>query len=184
MRKLLFVSRDRELANIQKLAYNIKRGPHREWIDKQTLMVMVSPDFSGIVTTILAQAVSPDDGEMMYVDVIHVPDPDEDRELFKTRFRHDFPQIQKSFEAEPMTKFILVEAGIISGRNYTWVVEEMMKFGVPRENIITVALFQNIHSAFECDYVGEYYDDTKEDLCFWWEKPNSAFGDFSENSSS
>jgi hypothetical protein len=39
--------------------------------------------------------------------------------------------------------------------------------------IITVALFENISSKFESDYVGEYYDNEFEDLTFWWEKENN-----------
>lgn len=175
MKELLFVSRDRELAGIQKLIYEIKRGPHRDWIDHRTLMLMVSPDFSGIVTTILAQGLSGDDGEIMYTDCIHVPDPDEDPFLFKQRFEQDWPLVVKSFEPKPMNKFILAEAGIISGRNYTWVTKAMQENG--QHDFITVALFENVHSVYKSDYVAEYYDAEKQDLCFWWEKPNKAFGD-------
>lgn len=182
-RKLKFIGQAEETKNIQKLAYNIKRFD-KDWIDDQTLMLMVSPDFSGIVTTILAQALSGDDGEIMYTDCIHVPDPDEDLNKFKFRFQQEWAYIKTGFEEKPYHKFILAEAGVISGGNYTWLTDMMINsFGVPRENIRTVALYENIHSKFKCDYVAEYYDNETEDLCFWWEKPNAAFGDYSEQSS-
>ena len=183
MRELLFVSRDRELAGIQKLIYNFKRKDP-DWVDDRTLMLMVSPDFSGIVSTIMSHGLSLDQQRMMYTEVVHVPDPTEDQQLFKDRFHNDFPIMRKGFEEQSMHKFIVAEAGVISGRNYVWLYDMMTNtFGVPEENIRTVALFENKHSMFKCDYVGEYYDNETQDLCFWWEKPNKAFGDFSENQS-
>ena len=35
-----------------------------------------------------------------------------------------------------------------------------------------VSKFENIGSKWESDFVGEYYDDTFEDLTFWWEREN------------
>ena len=183
MRELLFISRDRELSNIQKLIYNFKRNDW-DWIDENTLMLMVSPDFSGIVTTILSHGLSKHNQRTMYTDVVHVPDPTEDQDKFKDRFFNDFESIRKSFEDISMQKFILAEAGVISGRNYVWITDYMKDmFFIHEDNIKTVALFENIHSKFKCDYVGEYYDNEKQDLCFWWENPNKAFGDFSSNQS-
>lgn len=183
MRQLHFISRDQELANIQKLIYNFKRNDP-DWIDERTLMLMVSPDFSGIVTTIMSHALSLDGQRTMYTDVIHVPDPTEDQKKFKDRFDLEFANTINGFEDQPYHKFIVAEAGVISGRNYVWIYDKMTKeFGIDPENIRTVALFQNIHSRFQCDYVGEYYDNETQDLCFWWEKPNVAFGDFSAKQS-
>ena len=165
------------------MIYNIKRK-YPDWVDDQTLMLMVSPDFSGIVTTIMAQALSTPGKPLMYVDCVHVPDPDEQVHLFQNRFQHDWPSIQRSFEEKPMEKFILVEAGVISGRNYQWITDMMINtFGVPKENILTVALYESTRSVFKCDIVGERYDSFLQDLCFWWEIPNVAFGDYSEEMS-
>ena len=175
---LRFISQAEETAGIQKMIYDFKRF-YPDFVDKETLMLMVSPDFSGIVSTIMAQALSIPGEPLMYIDAVHVPDPDEDPQLFKERFRKDFPAIRESFEGYPMQKFILVEAGVISGRNYSWLTEMMIKeFGVLRQNIITVALYQSSKAKFQCNLVGDYYDHENEDLCFWWEVPNIAFGDF------
>ena len=40
-------------------------------------------------------------------------------------------------------------------------------------NAHTIALCENVHSAFKSDFVSLYYDDTQEDLHFWWEQPNN-----------
>src|SRR6056300_1650720 len=175
--KLKFISQADELAGIQKLIYEYRRN-FKDFADKKTLVLCVSPDFSGIVSTIFAHAISPDDGEMIYVDCVHVPDPDEDPILFRHRLRQEFPLIKKGFEGYDYEKFILVEAGVISGRNYTWLKEMMVnEFAIFPKNILTVALYQSVSSEFNCDLVANYYSHHDEDLCFWWEKPNTAFGD-------
>jgi hypothetical protein len=51
------------------------------------------------------------------------------------------------------------------------------KYSIKRENITTVALYENIKSIFKSDFVGEYFDYSKQDLCFWWENPTLQFGD-------
>lgn len=179
MKDLLFVSRDRELSNIQKVIYQIKQTPdyHDGWFDPtKTLMLMVSPDFSGIVSTIVSHALTVD-GECMYTDVIHVPDPDEDRSIFQTRLRKTLHDIMTGFEPTPYENFILCEAGVISGNNYTWVHKMMNEFGISDNSIKSIALFENKHSVYKSDFVGEFYDAQTQDLVFWWEQPNSAFGD-------
>jgi hypothetical protein len=34
-------------------------------------------------------------------------------------------------------------------------------------------MYENIHSIYKSDFVGEYYDDKTQDLTFWWEKENN-----------
>jgi hypothetical protein len=182
-KSLLYVSQADELAGIQKLIYEFKRK-FPDWVEhKETLMLMVSPDFSGIVSTLMAQALSDDDGNIMYTDVIHVPDPGESPDVYMQRLREQWKYTLVAGHGLENKKFILVEAGVISGRNYNWIVDMMTNdFDVPRENIITVALWQCVLSEHKCDLVANYYDCYNEDLCFWWEKPNRAFGDFINNS--
>ena len=38
--------------------------------------------------------------------------------------------------------------------------------------VLTLALYENENSVFKSDYVGEYYNNTTEDLTFWWEEDN------------
>jgi hypothetical protein len=69
-------------------------------------------------------------------------------------------------------KILLVEAGVIRGGNYTKVHEIIRKQLKLTQEIYTLTLFENFKSKFKSDFVGRYYDDSKEDLTFWWEKPN------------
>ena len=176
---LLYVNQARELGNIQKVIYQIAQSEdyYKGWFDpKKTLMLMVSPDFSGIVSTIVSHALTVD-GECMYSDCIHVPDPDEEPDMFKSRLEQTLKYIVRGFEEVPYENFILCEAGVISGRNYTWVHKTLNEYGISDPNIKSIALFENKGSIYKSDFVGEYYDADTQDLVFWWEKPNRAFGD-------
>ena len=47
----------------------------------------------------------------------------------------------------------------------------MEKFS--EKNYYTLSLCENIHSKYKSDMVSLYYDDSIEDLHFWWERPNN-----------
>ena len=182
MRRLHFIDQSTETAMAQKLIYQIKRK-HQEFMDAEnTLMLTVSPDFSGIASTIISHGLSTQ-GTAMYSDSIHVPDPGEDVEFYKQRLRDTWHHTCANYDGSKYTKFILCEAGVISGRNYKWLVDELVSLGVQYKDILTVSLFENKHSMFKCHVVGDYYDNDIQDLCFWWEQPNKAFGDYTNNES-
>ncbi|MGA1048955.1 MAG: hypothetical protein ACO3UU_13180, partial [Minisyncoccia bacterium] len=60
--------------------------------------------------------------------------------------------------------------GVIRGGNYTWITECIKKC---EKDYYTLSLCENIHSKYKSDMVSLYYDDSIEDLHFWWEKPNN-----------
>jgi hypothetical protein len=50
--------------------------------------------------------------------------------------------------------------------------ESMIELGVDKSRFTTVTLFENVYSQYKSDYVGQYYDNNKTDLTFWWERDN------------
>jgi hypothetical protein len=68
-------------------------------------------------------------------------------------------------------RVLLVEAGVIRGGNYTFLDKYLKEKNV--FNIYTVAMFENVGSAYKSNYVGEYYDNNTHDLTFWWERDNN-----------
>ena len=66
--------------------------------------------------------------------------------------------------------YLLVEGGVIRGGNYTWLTK-LFRNKVTG-NIITASLYENIGSRFQSDVVAEYYDNTKQDLTFYFEREN------------
>ena len=91
---------------------------------------------------------------------------DEDIREYRTEFTQNFMKWQRRWD-----KFVLIEAGVIRGGNYTWICDVMTK--ASGADIWSVALCENIHSKFKSDFVSLYYDDEQFDLHFWWEQPNN-----------
>ena len=60
---------------------------------------------------------------------------------------------------------------ILNVKDFIYSMREIIKKDF-NNKILTLALYENIGSLFKSDYVGEYYDNTIEDLTFWWEEDN------------
>lgn len=164
MKDLLFISRDKELALIQEMAYRIEMAD-LDISPSDTCFLCVSPDYSGIVTQHLSHMLTKG-REIYHIECVNVPFPDEDPTRYKLDFSLNFADWVIDWE-----KFVLIEAGVIRGGNYTWITDTMRYF--KDNNYYTVALCENINSSFKSDFVSLYYNDDVEDLHFWWEKPNN-----------
>ena len=74
-RELLYVSADKEMSLIQKMIYQIQMAK-LDIHPSDTCFLMVSPDYSGIVTQHLSHGLSVD-GEIYHIESVNVPFPDE-----------------------------------------------------------------------------------------------------------
>jgi hypothetical protein len=164
MKNLLFISQDREMALIQEMAYKIKMS---DWDinPSKTCFLCVSPDYSGIVTQHLSHSLSMG-REIFHIEAVNVPFPDEDSKQYRIDFSINYEEWCKRWD-----NFVLIEAGIIRGGNYTWITERMRKTSPKKYH--TVALCENLHSKYKSQMVSLYYDNDAEDLHFWWERPNN-----------
>lgn len=133
-----------------------------------TVVVTVSTDYSSIIGQTLRHLLS-SGGEICDGFGVDVPYPDE---TWDDTYIGELNKIISIFGHKLQNKkVLLVEAGVIRGGNYTFLNDYLAKRGI--ENIYTVAMFENIGSVYKSDYVGEYYDDSKQDLTFWWEMHNN-----------
>jgi hypothetical protein len=133
------------------------------------VVVAVSTDYSSIVAQYLRHQLSYD-GEICVGFGVDVPYPDEE---FDDKFVNAILALFYLNLADiGNKKILLVESGVIRGGNYTKVHEIIRKQLKLTQEIYTLTLFENFKSKFKSDFVGRYYDDSKEDLTFWWEKPN------------
>lgn len=164
MKPLLFISQDQEMALIQEMIYKVQMS---DWDihPSKTCFLCVSPDYSGVVTQHLSHALSMD-RECFHIEAVNVPFPDEDSLDYQERFMEDYVDWVLEWD-----NFVLCEAGVIRGGNYTWISDIMNKFS--SDNYYSLSLCENIHSKYKSDLVSLYYDDDVEDLHFWWERPNN-----------
>lgn len=155
----MFVSRDEEWITIQRVSKDLEKY---SITPVNGLIINVSPDYSSTISLHLAHHLSAD-GEMMTIIPVDVPYPDEDAGPYRNEFIKKLPLFNKP-------KLVLVEAGIITGGNYTFMKEVLEN--IPGKEVITVAQYENIHSKFKCDVVGRYYNWEQEQLEFYWEREN------------
>ena len=165
MREPLMVTRENEELMINKVISEVKTY-FPELNPSNTVVVMVSPDYSATVAMHVAHGLSKD-GEMCEMMMIDVPYPDQDKKSFVIKLNNTFMRTKRRYE-----NYLLVEAGIIRGGNYTWICDEMLNHIPATSRIITTTMYENVHSIFKSDVVGAYYDDQVEDLTFYYEQYN------------
>jgi hypothetical protein len=161
-RPLKFITRDKEWELIQRL---ITIVDNRTFNPEDTVIVMASPDYSATVAMHLAHAWSVN-GDMLPIIPVDVTYPDEEPKFYIDKMRSQY------MDFKLYKKLVMVEAGIIRGGNWKWMLDVTKEFEFDRKDITLVALCENIHSKVKSDYVGEYYDDKKEELMFYFERYN------------
>lgn len=162
-KNLKYITREQEFDLITKLLTIVD---NRTFNPSDTAILMVSPDYSATVAMHLCHAWSVD-GNIIKPIAVDVPFPDEKSDSFKAKL------ISQQQELKQYKKLVLVEAGIIRGSNWKWIVETLIDdLGYTRDQLTLVALCENINSKTKSDYVGEYYDDDIEDLTFYYERYN------------
>lgn len=165
-RPLNFITREKEWELIQRLLTIVDNS---KFDPSTTAVIMASPDYSATVAMHLAHAWSRG-GEMLDIIPVDVTYPDEVSLPYEVQFHNQLAYIAK-YSKLP-SHFVCVEAGIIRGGNWTWILQSLKDFGYARDKVTLVALCENIHSKVKSDYVGEYYDDEKEELMFYFERYN------------
>ena len=134
-----------------------------------TVIVSVSGDYSSIIGQILRHSLS-NNGEICDGFSIDVPYPDETwNDTYITELKILFRLYAYKLKDK---NILLVEAGVIRGSNYKFIIDYLKNNLGITNNILTLSLFENSGSVFKSDFVGEYYDDNTQDLTFWWEMYN------------
>ena len=161
-RPLHFITREKEWELIQRLLTIVDSS---DFDPSTTALIMASPDYSATVAMHLAHAWSRN-GDMLPIIPVDVTYPDEDPDPYISKMLMQAPDIR------PYNKVIMVEAGIIRGGNWKWMVDVLHLWGYTRKDITLVALCENMNSKVKSDYVAEYYNDDTHELMFYFEKFN------------
>jgi len=102
------VNREEEWITIQKVCKDLEEYGINPL---NALILNISPDYSSSISMHIAHHLS-SMGEMMEMIPVGVPYPDEDPRPYRDAFMKKLPLLTKN-------KIVLVEAGIITGSNYT-----------------------------------------------------------------
>lgn len=171
VRQNLDISQELETSLVYKLSDELL---NKGFNASNTVVISVSADYSCIVGQLLRHSLSYE-GEICDGFSIDVPYPDQEWDItYVTELATLLNLYSYKFKDK---NILLVEAGVIRGSNYRFVLEYLQTaFKLPEE-VYTLALFENSSSKFKSDFVGEYYDDETQDLTFWWERYNKHWTD-------
>lgn len=167
MRTELKVSIDKELQLMNKLRNVLLSNSLNA---SNVIILTVSTDYSSVIGQYLRHQLT-HNGEICDGFGIDVPYPDQSFDnSFVKEICDMFNIHQKAIGDKTI---LLVEAGVIRGGNYTKVVDIIKNQLNITQLVLTLTMYENIHSKWKSDFVGEYYNDEIEDLTFWWEKQNN-----------
>ena len=165
-RAILKVSFEDEMSLIEKIGFELYINGFNS---ENTVIVTVSTDYSSIIGQALRHILSIN-GEICDGFGVDVPYPDE---TWDDKYIDELDSVMSFYghKLQQNKRILLVEAGVIRGSNYTFIEKYLNSIGI--DNIHTVAMYENTGSVYKSNYVGEYYDNSKQDLTFWWEKYNN-----------
>ena len=167
MRVNLDISQKQETNSILRLSDVLLK---KNFNASNTVIISVSADYSNIAGQLLRHSLSYD-GEICDGFSIDVPYPDE---VWDSVYLRELESLMNLYKYKLTNKkILLVEAGVIRGSNYKFIVDYFRTNLKLTEEIYTLAVYENMHSKFKSDFVGEYYDDETQDLTFWWEQYNN-----------
>jgi len=167
MRKELKVEWDTEIRLMNELRNTLLS---HDLNASNVVIVTVSTDYSSVIGQYLRHQLT-NKGEICEGFGINVPYPDQTFDEKFVKEIHEMFRLHKDSIGDKT--ILLVEAGVIRGGNYTKVVDIIQNELKMTQPVLTLTMYENIHSKWKSDYVGEYYDDEKEDLTFWWERYNN-----------
>lgn len=125
-------------------------------------VLCIGPDYSGTVAMRVLHGLAKN-RKLPTLICLDVPFPGEAHDNYQKIAEFLLPHLKEKFDV-----IVLIKAAVLSGKNYTWIVETLTKEGVgfDEKNIITVASVELESSSFKSKVVGQVVSDMPE---FWWE---------------
>lgn len=164
MKQLLFISEDKERALIQELTYKMKMA-NMDIHPSNTCFLMVSPDYSAIVTQHLSHSLSVD-REIFHIEAVNTPYLDENATDYKTEFTQNFMKWQRRWD-----NFVLVASDNNTGDTFSWISDIMIR--MTGGKIYAVSLCESTNTRFKSDLACLHYDSEQFRLIYWWQQPNN-----------
>ena len=142
MRVNLDISQKQETNSILRLSDVLLK---KNFNASNTVIISVSADYSNIAGQLLRHSLSYD-GEICDGFSIDVPYPDE---VWDSVYIRELESLMNLYEYKLTNKkILLVEAGVIRGSNYKFIVDYFRTNLKLIEEIYTLAVYENIHSKF------------------------------------
>lgn len=166
-----YIEPDKERLDMLILADRIAKG---NWVDKNTTIVVCSPEYSSAVCQVLNHKLSHlNDNVPFDMDFLEMPYPGQ--ELYtEDRYIDDLESFGHKY-VNTDKKLLFVDSGILRGRNFTILDNIMEEFLTPDQKKYA-CLYKQSNSIFEPDYFVREFDFSRDGgLTFWWENENNPY---------
>lgn len=160
MEKYFRISREKEYKDIKKLIELL-----RPIITKDTIIINCSPDYSSIINQQVIHAYYDNPLQMCPFDM---PFPN-------TEFEKVYPSYCKEFaeKLEPNTHYIFIDSGILRGRNFKTLYNNLELHTHKSTNYHFACLYCQDDAIFNADYCVDWFNREEDGmLLFWWESEN------------
>lgn len=179
MNKYFKVSLEKEEKDTDKLITKIKEDG---WIDKTTILVNCSPDYSSRLTQTINHRLSHlNKNELFEVVDLQMPYPNSNQIWNPvTKSYEVFDTYLKNWVNENIftCKFLFIDSGTLRGKNFNKV-KLSVRPKLDNENFRFATLYVQSSSIFKPDYYVEEFDrDTQGGLLFQWENMDNPNWDY------
>lgn len=171
MLEYYFIDAEKERQDMELLARKLEQSNN---IDKDTVIVICSPEYSSSLCQFLAHRLSHLTGNIpLELDTLEMPYPN-DTVLTPNVFRARLTELGLKY-SETENKLLLVDSGCLRGSNFTTTKKILTKF-IPEERLTFACLYKQDDSIFEPNYYIDTFNfDEDGGLLFWWENINNPF---------
>lgn len=155
--KYFRISREKEYKDIQTLIKMLK-----PIVTKDTIVVNCSPDYSSIISQQVIHAYF---DNPLCMECFNMPFPNTEFEKVYDKHCEEFAKT-----LEPNTHYIFIDSGILRGRNFKTLYENLLLYADNSIEFDFACLYSQDDAIFGADYCVQFFNKEKDGmLLFWWE---------------
>lgn len=160
--KYFRISREKEFKDIGTLIKMLQ-----PIVTEKTVIVNCSPDFSSMISQRVIHSYFDNPLQMINFDM---PYPNTEFEKVYDLHCKEFAQ-----NLEPNTHYIFIDSGILRGRNFKTLYDNLNIYAHKSTNYDFSCLYCQDDAIFTADYCVDYFSREEDGmLLFWWENENST----------
>jgi len=154
----LLIDRDWELRLVDKVCDDIRSAFSTE----RCAILQLSYEYSGLLAQLMAHKLSQGNGPLD-IEPVNIP------------YAGEFPVRIHPDQLDPYERFIVVDSGCLSGKNFVNVERILLDYGFARSRFCFCCLATDLNSRFKPDICPLWFNGDTDMIHFWWETKTSRF---------
>jgi len=174
MSRYFYINHEKEISDIDILSSRIIKDG---WVDKKTLIVVCSPEYSSLMCQVMNHQICKLTRNVP-LDMISLDMPYAGGEEFDyMEYNQALCELGEKLHGTDK-KALLVDSGVLRGMNFT-IASRVLSRYTHSQQVKYACLYKQSTSVFNPDYYVEEFDFVKDGgLLFWWENPNIPYWNY------